>query len=189
MRMIDPDGLLRHAEQLADGREARLTDAALRRGISAAYYAVFHDLTRHAADHLVGSSCAREIQNEIRRSWSHGEISQLAEYVVERAITLTSLPPMLHYRDGSRKLGPLLDVVAKDAALVDSLQIVQRHAGTCGMRLTTTMRSEVRPSGISSRRVGTPDSREHGFVSDASSAAREALFTLLTVRRADFRQR
>ena len=52
--MIDPDGLLRHAEQLAQTGRGRPTDAALRRGISTAYYAVFHDLTGQAASHLVG---------------------------------------------------------------------------------------------------------------------------------------
>ena len=46
--MIDPDGLLAHAEQLGNTGEGLPTDAALRRGISAAYYAVFHDLTEQA---------------------------------------------------------------------------------------------------------------------------------------------
>ena len=89
--MIDPDGLLRHAEQLAGANGSRPTDADLRRGISAAYYADFHDLTGHAANHLVGS-CPQEIRNEIRCSWSHGEISQLAEYVVDRAMVLNHSP-------------------------------------------------------------------------------------------------
>ena len=72
VKVIDPDGLLRHAEQIAETGRGRPMDAALQRGISTAYYSIFHDLTRHTASHLLGS-CPQEIQNEIRRSWSHGE--------------------------------------------------------------------------------------------------------------------
>ena len=182
--MIDPEGLLRHAEQLADTGGGRPTDADLRRGISAAYYALFHDLTGHAATHLVGS-CPQEIQNEIRRSWSHGEISQLAEYVVDRAGVLNhsadaELPGKL------KTLGPLLDVVATDSALVDSLQLFNdmqelRHSADYdhGVEFATWDLAQACDSARLARMR----------LQDASSAAREALFTLLTVRRADFRQR
>ena len=182
--MIDPDGLLRHAEQLASASGDRPTDADLRRGISAAYYAVFHDLTAHAANHLVGS-CPQEIQNEIRRSWSHGEISQLAEYVVNRAIVLNHSPDA-ELAGQLEKLGPLLDVVATDAALVDSLQLFndmqeRRHAADYdhGERFAEWHLVQACRNGRAARRR----------LRDASSAGREALFTLLTVRRADFRQR
>ena len=182
--MIDPDGLLKHAEQLADTRGGRPTDADLRRGISAAYYAVFHDLTGHAATHLVGS-CPQEIQNEIRRSWSHGEISQLAEYVVDRAIVLNHSPDA-ELAGQLEKLGPLLDVVATDAAMVDSLQLFNdmqelRHSADYdhGVEFATWDLAQA----CDSARLARMSLR------DASSAAREALFTLLTVRRADFRQR
>ena len=182
--MIDPDELLRHAEQLGDTSRGNPTDAELRRGISAAYYAVFHDLTGHAASHLVGS-CPQEIQNEIRRSWSHGEISQLAEYVVDRARVLN------HSADAAlagqlEKLGPLLDIVAKDAALVDSLQLFndmqeRRHAADYdhGERFSELHLVQA----CSNARIA------RGRLGHASNAAREALFTLLTVRRADFRPR
>ena len=182
--MIDPDGLLRHAEQLADTGRGRATDAGLRRGISAAYYAVFHDLTRHAATHLVGS-CPLEIQNEIRRSWSHGEISQLAEYVVDRAEVLHH-SPLAALPRRLEGLGPLLDVVATDSALVNSLQLFNdmqelRHSADYdhGVEFATWDLVQA----CDSARLARMSLR------DASSAAREALFTLLTVRRADFRQR
>ena len=135
--VIDPEGLLRHAEQLADTGRGRPTEVALRRGISAAYYAFFHDLTWHAASHLVGS-CELEIQNEIRRSWSHSEISQLAEQERRHAAD---------YDHGERFAKSHLVQACRNAR-------------------------------IARRRLR-----------EASSAAREALFTLLTVRRADFRQR
>lgn len=128
--MIRPDGLLRHAEQLLVAGPGRPRDANLRRGISAAYYAVFHDLTDRATSHLIGS-CPQEIKNEIRRSWSHGEISQLAEQVLDRAKMLESAPaaPVPRHLEN---LGPLLDVVAADTELVGSLRLFndlqeQRH--------------------------------------------------------------
>ena len=52
--MIQPDGLLDHARALAESGPGRPPDADLRRGVSAAYYAVFHDLTDRAARHLIG---------------------------------------------------------------------------------------------------------------------------------------
>ena len=159
-------------------------DAALRRGISTAYYSIFHDLTWHTASHLLGS-CPQEIQNEIRRSWSHGEISQLAKHVLERAKTLVRTPaaPVPGHLE---KLGPLLDVVAQDAALVDTLRLFndlqeQRHSADYDHEvkfLKLDLAQACRNARLARRRL-----------SDASSPAREALFTLLTVRRADFRQR
>ena len=182
--MIDPDDLLDHAEQLGNPVPGQPTEAALRRGISAAYYAVFHDLTGQAAHHLVGS-CSREIQNEIRRSWSHGEISQLAEYVVERAVTLSHAPdaPLLGRIE---RLGPLLDVIAKDAAIVESLRLFNdmqenRYSADYDHGERFAMRHLV--EACANARLARTRLRA------ASHAARDALFTLLTVRRPDFRQR
>jgi hypothetical protein len=182
--MIDPDGLLDHAEKLANAERGRPTDVDLRRGISAAYYAVYHELTGQAASHLVGS-CPQRIQNEIRRSWSHGEISQLAEYVVDRAEVLHH-SPLAALPRRLEGLGPLLDVVATDSALVNSLQLFNdmqelRHSADYdhGVEFATWDLVQA----CDSARLARMSLR------DASSAAREALFTLLTVRRADFRQR
>ena len=182
--MIDPDALLDHAEQIGNTLQGQPTDAALRRGISAAYYAVFHDLTGQAADHLV-RSCPREIQNEIRRSWSHGEISQLAEYVVERAVILSRAPDA-PLPGRLEKLGPLLDVVAQDAALVESLELFNdmqenRYSADYDHAESFAIRHLV--EACTNARLARTRLR------NASHAAREALFTLLTVRRADFRQR
>ena len=124
--MIDPDGLLDHAEKLANAERGRPTDVDLRRGISAAYYAVYHELTGQAASHLVGS-CPQRIQNEIRRSWSHGEISQLAEHVVGRAEVLSHAPDAALPRRLER-LGPLWLTACSRSTICRSY----------GMRLTTT---------------------------------------------------
>lgn len=135
-------------------------DAALRRGISTAYYAIFHDLTRHMANHLLGS-CPQEIQNEIRRSWSHGEISQLAKHVLERAKTLVRAPiaPVPGHLE---KLGPLLDVAAADAALVETLRLFNdlQDSGTPPTTITKSSSS----SGIFSKHVVMLDSPVRDFV-------------------------
>ena len=118
--MIRPDGLLDHAAQLADAGSGRPRDADIRRGISAAYYAVFHELTGRAARLLAGSF-PQDTQNEIRRTWSHGEIARLAKHMVDRSNTLkrepdATLPANL------KKYGRLLDIAATDADLVDSMR-------------------------------------------------------------------
>ena len=182
--MIDPDGLLAHAEQLGNTGEGLPTDAALRRGISAAYYAVFHGLTEQAANHLVGS-CPQEIRNAIRRSWSHGEISQLAEHVVERAIALgrSSDTPL---RGQLEKLGPLLDIAAQDANLAEGLRVFNLMQE---QRYAADYDHEQRFAKLHLVEACTNARLARMRLRAASNAAREALFTLLTVRRPDFRQR
>ena len=182
--MIDPDALLAHAEQLGDTKEGPPSHIALRRGVSAAYYAVFHDLTGRAADHLVGS-CPEEIRNEIRRAWSHGEISALAEYVVDRSITLKRAADA-PLRGALEKLGPLLDIAATDSNLVGSLRLFiqmqeQRHSADYDHGRTFAewhLDQACQRARLARTRL-----------TDASNSAREAFFTLLTVRRAGFRGR
>lgn len=182
--MIDPTELLKHAKELVPTGRGRPPNAALRRGISAAYYAIFHDLTEYAARHLIGS-CPQEIQNEIRRSWSHGEISQLATTVIERATTLQHAPATRVPRN-LEKLGPLLDVAAKDGALVGSLRLFndlqeQRHSADYDHGVKFAKGDLVQACAnacLARERLG-----------DAASAAREAFFTLLTVGRKGFRHR
>ena len=159
-------------------------DANLRRGISASYYAVFHDLTERVTRHLIGS-CDQEIQSEIRRSWSHGEISQLVRQVLDRAKMLERAPTASIPGD-LQKLGPLLDVVARDPLLVESLRLFndmqeQRHSADY----------EHRVSFVKSELIQAHDKAQlaRKRLREASPAARGAFFTLLTVRRADFRPR
>lgn len=165
--MIRPDGLLEHAAQLAAG-PGRPREADLRRGISAAYYAVFHDLTGRAARHLAGSF-PRETQNEIRRAWSHGEIARLAKHVVDRSNTLerepdAPLPVSL------KKYGRLLDIAATDADLVDSMRAFTQLQDSVTRPTTTTTPSS--QSRTSSRHVKAPDSRASGSVMPGTKHAR-----------------
>jgi len=128
--MINPAGLLDHARRLAGSGPGRPADADLRRGVSAAYYAVFHDLTDRAARHLIGSSSEAD-RNGIRRSWSHGEVASLATLIVERANMLNMNPAAPQNKELSAS-GPLADIAARDGDLVGALHLFgqlqdQRH--------------------------------------------------------------
>lgn len=73
--MIEASALIEHARRLAGAGPGRPAGVDLRRGVSAAYYAVFHEITHQAARHLIGSAPPAQ-QNAIRRAWSHGELSR-----------------------------------------------------------------------------------------------------------------
>ena len=119
--MILPDMLLDHARRLAGSDASQTADVDLRRGVSAAYYAVFHDLTDRAARHLIGSLPEAE-RNKIRRPWSHGEFAAAAAVVAERArnVAANSARPL---SKEARTGGPLVDIAAADSDLVAALQL------------------------------------------------------------------
>ena len=174
--MIRPDGLLDHAAQLADAGSGRPRDADIRRGISAAYYAVFHDLTGRAARHLIGSF-PQETQNEIRRTWSHGEIARLAKHVVDRSNTLNREPDAT-VPANLKKYGRLLDITATDADLVDSMRLFnqlqeQRHSADYDHNAQFTKSALVdacENARLARERLG-----------DVQNQAHKAFFALLTV--------
>ena len=167
--MIRPDGLLEHAAQLAAG-PGRPREADLRRGISAAYYAVFHDLTGRAARHLAGSfrflgrlrtrfaargRMARSL--DLPSTWSNGPIPWSAN-------------PTLRCRRVSRSM--------------DGCSTSQRRTPTsstaCGRSLNcrssvtrpTTITTPSSQSRTSSRHVKAPDSRASGSVMPGTKHAR-----------------
>ena len=182
--MIRPDSLVDHAEQLADAGPGRPRDADVRRGVSAAYYAVFHDLTGRAARHLVGSF-PQETQNEIRRTWSHGEIARLAKYVVDRANVLKRNPDA-PLPANLKQYGRLFDIAATDADLVDGLRTFnqmqeQRHSADYDHNAQFT-KSALVEACENARLARTR-------LDDAQDQARRAFFALLTVGRTGFRQR
>ena len=127
----------------------------------------------------------QEIRNAIRRSWSHGEISQLAEHVVERAIALgrSSDTPL---RGQLEKLGPLLDIAAQDANLAEGLRVFNLMQE---QRYAADYDHEQRFAKLHLVEACTNARLARMRLRAAANAAREALFTLLTVRRPDFRQR
>lgn len=182
--MIDPDALLAHALRLAGSGRGRPPDVDLRRGVSAAYYSVFHDITRQAAQHLIGSADAKA-QNAIRRTWTHGELAAASALVVDRAKVLFQNPqaaaakPLLAY-------GPLPDLAAGDGFLVaglrrfGELQVLRHQADydhealfDKASLLTACQRAQLARNALN----------------EAAAGARQAFFTILTVRRENFQER
>ena len=182
--MMSSDELVDHAERLADAREGNPSEADVRRGISAAYYAVFHDLTERLSRN-VASSCPHEIRNDIRRIWSHGEIARLAQEAVERSKILPSNPHApLPRRLGA--FGPLLDVVAADADLSEGLRLFtemqeQRHTADYDHEASFSKSDLV--EACEAARLALQR------LCSAESRASQAFFTLATVARSGARLR
>lgn len=182
--MIEPDALLAHARRLAGEGRGRPPEVDLRRGVSAAYYAVFHDITARASKHLIGSAPS-EARDAVRRTWSHGEIATAAEAIVRRAATLSKNPTAALERDLA-KWGPLVDICARNAPLVEALRLFgelqeQRHRAD--------YEHGVRFDKLSPLTACQDAKLARDQMDAASAAAREAFFTLLTVQRSDFRHR
>jgi len=182
--VIDPEGLVDHARRLTGSGLGGPGDVDLRRGVSAAYYAVFHELTAQAAAHLVGSADL-DAKLAIRRTWTHGELKAAADLVVDRARVLRGNPNATMPKS-LMEFGPLPDLAASDVFLVAALRQFSelqelRHSADYdhaavfdkAALLTACQRASAARSSL---RLAAPK-------------AREALFTLITVRRKDFRER
>lgn len=178
--MIHPSGLLRHARASAGAGPGRPSDASLRRGVSAAYYAAFQYVTGLLADHLIGgpSSDAKAV---LRRSWSHGEIKAACQLVVERAQVLEHNPGA-HPTKEMRAAGPLIDLAAGDVHVVAAARIFEqlqdrRHDADYDHLAAVT-------------KVALLEACKdvESLISElgaASTPAREALLSLLAIRRPD----
>ena len=182
--MINPDGLLEHARRLAGQGRGRPPEADLRRGISAAYYAVFHDLTDRAARHLIGSAPA-SARDALRRTWSHGELAAAAEIAVERAKTTTA-NPRAPATGEIAKAGPLADLAANDTDLVNALRLFSELQEK---RHQADYEHNARYEKLTLLDTCRDAASARALLGSASSTSREALFTLLTVRRRDFQPR
>lgn len=182
--MINPDGLITHARRLAGQGRGRRPEADLRRGVSAAYYAVFHDLTDRAARHLIGSA-PDSARNALRRSWTHGELAGVAALVIDRAKALAG-NPAAPLTSEMAKGGPLFDIAASDADLVTALRLFselqqKRHQADYDHDVRyekLTLLDACRNADTARDKLGS-----------ASNKSKEAMFTLLTVRPSDFRAR
>lgn len=79
-RPIRPKWLLRQARELAGAKVGQPRHTNLRRATSAAYYALFHELTLATTRHLLPGSSAEEQQRATRRV-SHASIRGAADWV------------------------------------------------------------------------------------------------------------
>lgn len=182
--MIDPDGMLTHAQRLAGAGPGRPPDSDLRRGVSAAYYAVFHEFTAMISNCLL-PHLSDDAKGKVRRAFTHGELRGTADMVVERANVLAKnmnapLPKRLEV------WGPLLDISATDAHLVAGLRSFsrlqeQRHSADYDHaakfdKFALAKQCTAAGAAINDLRATTPQGRE-------------ALSTMSAVGRKDLRER
>jgi hypothetical protein len=109
-RPIRGEELLDLAELLA-GRNAgpgRPRTVHLRRAISSAYYALFHELVNHATARTVGAGPDREAdRHAVTRWYAHGDIKTVSQWTVRRAVGQSVPDPIAHLLDN-----PPADLVA-----------------------------------------------------------------------------
>ena len=101
--------LLRHARELAERAPRRPKPANIRRAISAAYYAVFHLLTRAAARHFIGGEGDAVLVARIARTFDHGKIM-----TASKGFASGNLPQQLQPPTVRNQLAPKLIEVATE---------------------------------------------------------------------------
>ena len=117
--MIDPDELLAHARALIGQGRTEPTDADVRRGISASYYATYHALTYRIVQALIENAPA-DVRAVVRRSWTHTGMTKLA-----RGVTMTGQNP----RKDFGRFGPLPDVASNDHQMREALRLFTNLQG------------------------------------------------------------
>lgn len=87
---IQPDKLLEHAERLAgfDAPAGRPREADLRRAVSGAYYALYHELIGRAVEQAMPGA-GREDRAKAARWFNHTDIKSVCDWVVECATSPT----------------------------------------------------------------------------------------------------
>ncbi|GAA4810384.1 hypothetical protein GCM10023200_55170 [Actinomycetospora chlora] len=112
IREIDPQRLLRHADELArGGGRGQPRNIDLRRATSAAYYAVFHRVALYTLERLVPTA-PRSHQLGLARSLQHGSVAQVCRAVLHAPAPKTSA----HHR-------PVTDDLAADVRITDFAQV------------------------------------------------------------------
>lgn len=91
--MIKSADLIEQAEFLARREQRKPKEASLRRAVSAAYYALFHELSRTAADAFVGGSKDWSLYSPTYRIIEHGAAKKFFESIRNRASEFGPLGP------------------------------------------------------------------------------------------------
>jgi len=102
---LDHD-LLRHARDLAERAPKRPKQANIRRAISAAYYAVFHLLTRAAARAFADGN--ESLIPRLARTFNHGDMAKASKGFAKR-----ELPQLLRNNSAVDPVPPELSAVAE----------------------------------------------------------------------------
>lgn len=71
------DGLMNVAISLVPTGRGRPDQAALRRSVSTAYYAVFHKLIERSSDEIVGVTREPSLRHVVSRAFEHGSMKEL----------------------------------------------------------------------------------------------------------------
>lgn len=182
---INPGELLELARALAADVSGRHSwDASLRRGVSTAYYAIFHEVTALAVEHVLPSA-PDAAKNHVRRTWTHGELAGAATMINDRAHVLTNNPAAPPSKT-DMQWGPLVDLASADPHIVEAAHIFlelqgQRHAADYDHAAMFDKAS------LLSACQDADEART--ALRDASTSAREAFLALLLVQRPDLRGR
>jgi uncharacterized protein (UPF0332 family) len=81
---IDPDGLIQAARHLVDHNPTgRPRNALLRRAVSSAYYALFHEISRQAAQQMTPGAVPAA-QYTLARFFSHAQITLACSWIAQR---------------------------------------------------------------------------------------------------------
>lgn len=81
---IDPDGLIQAARHLVEHNPTgRPRNALLRRAVSSAYYALFHEISRRAAEQLLPSA-PTAASLSLTRAFSHAQINLACAWIAQR---------------------------------------------------------------------------------------------------------
>ena len=79
--------LLVQARFLASKEPRRPSQASLRRGVSAAYYALFHLLVDEAAKRLVSTGRRDSLRNCLKRAFDHGNMKKVAQQFAQENVS------------------------------------------------------------------------------------------------------
>ncbi len=83
--MIDPRGLLEVANELAKLDSTKPRQAALRRAVSTAYYALFHALIQAALIEHIHADPASPVAHQAARWFEHGKMRKVCEEILRWA--------------------------------------------------------------------------------------------------------
>ena len=78
--------LLRQARHLATKEPRRPSQASLRRGVSAAYYALFHLLVDEAVQRMIAAS-RHSLRDCLRRAFAHGTMNTVAQMFAKNSVS------------------------------------------------------------------------------------------------------
>lgn len=122
LRRVRGERYLSHARAMAGRGVTRPFEVDLRRGVSSAYYAVFHELSLRTIRQLVPSA-EGELSNRLRRSFRHADFETSARWVARRRPEIRHEAAPVRKADG-RSWQLILDLAAEDERIARSAELL-----------------------------------------------------------------